>query len=494
MFSPVASISIELVLALAGILTLVLEMIGGVERRNLAWLALGGLLAAALVGLWTEVPIAMGDQTSFFGGALIVDRLALYFKYISLVVTALSILISIQYVEQESRYPGEFYSLVVFICLGMVLVASVGDLITLFVSLELISMPLYALAAYLKNDKRSSEAGLKFFLIGAVSSAFYLFGASLLWGLTGSTHLADFAASITTQGTSFALVTATVCIVAAFGFKIAVAPFHMWAPDVYQGSPTPVTAFLSTGPKAAGLVLIARFFLQGMTGNPPGLFRDQWVLLIMVLSLLSMVVGNLVAIPQSNIKRMMAFSGISHLGYMLIGIAAAGRAMGTDDAATGLSATLFYIFLYTLTTLGAWAVIILVGLATNSEEIRDFAGLSRRSPMLAFVLFIGMLSLAGAPPLSGFIGKFYLFTAAWEQHLYPLVIVGILASVTSLYYYLGVLRQAYFEPPATSEPIAVAAAYKPALVLCSIAILVVGLIPQFTQWTVGVARAFLPHL
>jgi NADH-quinone oxidoreductase subunit N len=305
-------------------------------------------------------------------------------------------------------------------------------------------------------------------------------------GSLGTIYVSEFPKAIAQQGQPPALYIGMLCMIAAFGFKIAAAPFHMWAPDVYQGAPTPTTAFLSTGPKVAGVAVLMRLLFTGFS-NPPGALqqlsvRPDWVLIISVLSLLSMTVGNLVAMHQTNIKRMMAFSGISHMGYILLGVAAA--------STRGVQAVMFYLYLYTLTALAGWAVIILYTVVTGSEEIRDFAGLSRRSPLMAFVLMLSLLSLAGLPPLSGFVGKFYLFTAAWDSGLSWLVLAGILNSVASLFYYMGALKVVYWQAPSTDDPVAVPIPTRIAMYVGLFAILVLGLFPMLSGWAFRVATVF----
>ncbi len=484
------AVCMEVTMVAVATVVLCLEIVGVKNKRILGMLALGGVVATAIIGILAIDAAWSGHQVP---GALILAPMAIYLKYLGLLITFITLLISMDYVETQTSYPGEFYALILYIAAGIMLMAAANELITLFVSLELVSMPMYALAAYLKSNRRSSEAGLKYFLLGAIASAFYLYGASMVYALLGTTRIDLFLPSMSLGlANSPALVLGVLCILTAFGFKIGAAPFHMWIPDVYEGSPTPVTAYLSTGSKVAGLAVVLRVLLQGFNTAQPGvLLRHEWVLVVMVLSLLSMVVGNLVAIPQKNIKRMLGYSGIAHMGYILIGVTATGVAGTGSD---GLSATLFYVFVYTMTNLAAWAIIILVSNVTRSEQIQDFAGLSKRAPILSLLLLLSMLSLAGVPPLAGFIGKFFLFTAAWQQHLYLLVVFGILASVVSLYYYLGVLRAAYFDAPTDPSPIPVSGGMKGALAITTLAIVVLGLVPAFTTWGVTTAQTFLTRL
>lgn len=481
--------SIELIVVATAILLLGLEAFGLRSRKLMTLVGALGLLGAAVSGLsiWDS-------HLTLFNGSYYIDNTALYIKELMLLITFMALLVSYDYSprsdgssSESPRHPGEFYALMMFVCVGMLFMASAGDLVTIFIALETTSMPLYVLAASLQYNQRSAEAGLKFFLLGALASAFYLFGASLLIGSLGTVYLGEFPAALAkTTGVSHAVFLGMLCVMAAFAFKIAAAPFHMWAPDVYQGAPTPVTAFLSTGPKVAGVAVLMRLLMGGLYVMRPEMsLRVDWVLVVSVLALLSMTVGNLVAMHQSNIKRMMAYSGIAHMGYILVGLAAA--------SPRGVSAILFYLFIYTLTNLGAWGVVIVYGRAVGSEEIKDFAGMSRRAPGLAALLLLAFLSLAGLPPLGGFIGKFYLFAAAWQSSLPWLVAVGIVNSVASLYYYLGVLKVVYFEPASSEEPIPLSSAFQVAYCISLLAIVAVGLVPQMTQWTLGVGASFLGH-
>lgn len=473
--------SMELIVTLAAIVMLGLEASGGVkDRRQIAWFGAAACVLAGLVGL-RNLSSAPGPM---FGGSYVIDVASIYFKELMLSITCLALLISTSYVEAKLRRTGEYYTLFMFVGLGTLLLASANDLITIYLALEMTSMPMYVLAASKRLDKASAEAGLKYFILGAFASAFYLFGASITMGTLGTIYVSEFPARLLALPQApQALFVGMLCLIAAFAFKIAAAPFHMWAPDVYEGAPTPTTAFLSTGPKVAGLAIIMRVLLTGFNVVRPDMFvKNDWVLIVSVLSLLSMTVGNLVAMHQTNIKRMLAFSGIAHMGYMLLGVAAA--------SVQGTAAVMFYLWLYTLASLGGWAVIIAFSVASGSEEIKDMAGLSRRSPWMAFVVMLGFLSLAGLPPLSGFVGKFYLFTAAWTSGLSWLVLAAIVNSVASLFYYMGVLKVIYWQAPVTDEPIAVPFGTQVAMAVGVFAAVVLGLFPPLSQWAFAVAKSF----
>lgn len=476
-------LSMELIVTLAAIVMLGLEASGAVkDRRQLAWFGVAACVVAGLTGLRNlQTP-----PGALFGGSYVIDSASVYFKELMLTITVLALLISTSYVEAEIPRSGEYYTLFMFVCLGMLCLASANDLITLFIAIEMTSMPMYVLAASLKHDKKSSEAGLKFFILGALASAFYLFGASFTMGSLGTLYINEFPARLLAlSAPPQALYVGLLCLIGAFAFKIAAAPFHMWAPDVYQGAPTPTTAFLSTGPKVAGMAALMRLLLTGFdVVRPDMLVKNDWMLILSVFSLLSMTVGNLVAMHQTNIKRMLAFSGIAHMGYMLLGVAAA--------SVKGASGVMFYLWLYTLASLGSWAVVIVFAVATKSEEIKDMAGLSRRSPWMAFVVMLSFLSLSGLPPLSGFVGKFYIFTAAWSSGLSWLVLAAIVNSVASLFYYMGVLKVMYWQAPTHDEPLAVPFGSQIAMAVSVFAATVLGLFPPMSQWALTVARSFFP--
>lgn len=474
----------ELLVTLGAIIMLGLEAWGLTDRKKLAWVGAGTCLLALLMNLRCY----HNASPALFGGAYMVDDAAVFLKTLMLAVTALALIIAPPCVSTQISRPGEYYTLFMFTGLGMLFLASANDLITIFLAIEMTSMPMYVLSASRKSNKRSAEAGLKFFVLGALASAFYLFGASLTMGTTGTIYVTEIAQKISSLNPApQALIVGMLCMLGAFAFKIAAAPFHMWAPDVYEGAPVSTTAFLSTGPKIGGMAVLLRVLTTGFSATAVGLnIKGDWMLVISVLSLLSMTVGNLIAMHQTNIKRMLAFSGIAHMGYMLVGVAAA--------SVKGTAAVLFYLWLYTLGSLGAWAVIITCCAATESEEIKDLAGLSRRSPALALTLLLAFLSLAGLPPLSGFVGKFYLFTAAWHTGLSWLVLAGIVNSVASLFYYMGVLKAVYWLEPTSDAPIAISAGVRVAMLVGLIAAVVLGLLPGLSSWATLVASTFHPSL
>lgn len=487
MLSTLVTMSFEVCLLVLALVILLMDAFGYPVKRNLGYLAALGILATGLLGshLW-------GVHTTLFGGMWILDPLAFFFKEVFLLLTFIVALVSLDYFEKKSRYQGEYYTILVLVCLGMTMLVSSAELVTLFVSLELISIPLYVLAGFLKHDLKSNEAGIKYFLLGAFASGIIVFGMSLIYGATGTTLLSDIAKRILELGAgsalgsnpmNLALLVGALFLVVGFGFKIAAAPFHMWAPDVYQGAPTPVTALISVGPKCAGIAIIARVFLGSLLHlQSSGAFQLDWRTALALLAVLSMTVGNLAALPQINMKRLLAYSGIAQIGYLLVGLAAA--------TPNGLTAVLFYVVVYALTNLGAFGVVILHATYTRSEEIDDYAGLAKRSPTMAFVLLLAFLSMAGAPPLAGFVGKFFLFTAAYQAGLWWLVIIAVINSVISLFYYLKVLRVCYFEEPTRQTPMVIPAPFRLSLGISILAIVFLGLLPAYFFLVDNISRSF----
>jgi len=425
----------EVVLSLVAMVILMLDFIVPKGRRDwLGYLSVLGVLLTLMV-LFPQ----WGATQSAFSGQYLIDPFALFFKIVFLASAGLIILMSIGYLRGEGADKGEFYALILFATLGMMLMASAVDLLILYIGLETMSISIFVLAGFLKRDRRSNEAALKFLLMGGFSSAIILYGMVMLYGLTGATGLKEIASALTADTLSNpALILAMVMLAAGFGFKIAAVPFHMYLPDVYEGAPTPVAALLSAASEIAGLVILLRVFLVAI----PGL-QDRWALLFYVVSLLTMTVGNVVAIAQSNIKRMLAYSSIAHIGYLLIGVVA-GRELG-------ISATLLYTVVYALMTLGAFAMVILLCVGeVKGERIDDFTGLAQRSPMAAAAMLILLLSLAGVPPTAGFVGKLYLFGAAIERGYILLALIAVVNSTISLFYYMKVAVAMYMRdlPPA----------------------------------------------
>jgi NADH-quinone oxidoreductase subunit N len=403
------------------------------DRRTLAWL---GSIALGVIGVvvWFNHP---GSLETFGGGVLIFDDFSKLFFVVFIGLGAMTVLGSARYV-MRSESPGEFYALLILSVVGAMGMAAAGELITAYISLELLSFSLYVLASHSWRDRRTNESGTKYILLGAVASAFLLFGISYLYGLTGTTHYGQLAETLGGLDMNPGLIVALTLVTAGLGFKIAAVPFHMWTPDVYEGAPIPVTAYLASASKAAGFALLLRLTVTAL--GPVIVFWD-WAFLLLAVS--SMVLGNTVAIMQSNIKRLMAYSSIGQVGYLLMGVAALGAAQATVPAAGVIVHTIGYA----ASTLLTFFVIQAVYSATGKEEVADYAGLAERSPFLAMALTAGLFSLAGFPFFVGFATKFYLFAAvatAGPRFLFT-VSLAILASLISLYYYLGIIRRMYME-------------------------------------------------
>ena len=392
----------------------------------------------------TQIDADFGTETVAF----VVDKFSLFFKFLIVAIVALVVLASSEYADKFQRFRAEYFALILFSASGMMLLASTVELISIYVSLELTSLPLAALAAFLRDDK-SAESGLKFLILSAISSAVLLYGMVLIYGFTGTTVLADIATQLGAIDLSAdeafganVLLFGVVLVIAGFGFKIASVPFQMWAPDVYEGAPTPITAFLSVASKAAGFAVILRVFYVAFDSEM--LSRD-WAAVFAVLAILSMSFGNLVAILQTNIKRMLAYSTVAHAGYLMVGLSAV--AARVPEAIAGPSGVLFYVSGYAATNLAAFAAIIAISNRVGSDRIDAFAGMSRRAPFLAGVLGFALVSLIGIPPTVGFMAKIYIFGAAVNANLEWLALAGVINSVISAYYYLRVIKVMYLQAP-----------------------------------------------
>jgi NADH-quinone oxidoreductase subunit N len=427
----------ELVLTAGALVLLIVDVLvpkrgSGGPLAGVTLLALGATAVSLVPFASTHVVVA--------GGLLAVDQFAFFFKILFLLAAAVTVLMSIPYLNVEgARSPGEYYFLILCAALGMMIMAGGIDLITIFIGLETMAVSFYILAGFIKPSQRSNEAAVKYFLLGAFSLGILLYGMSLMYGLSGTTKLRQMAPLLT--GGDPRLMLAVILVVAGVGFKIAAVPFHMWAPDVYEGAPTPITAFLSVGSKAASFAMLLRIFLEGL----PAMSGD-WRILFEVLSIVTMTVGNFAALTQSNVKRMLAYSSIAHAGYVLMGVVA-----GT---ARGVTAMLIYLLVYAFMQLGAFAVVVLLRRQdVVGDELKDFSGLHFRNPYAAFAMLIFMLSLGGIPPTAGFMGKFWLFGAAIEAGYYWLAVIGVLNSAVSLYYYIRIVVFMYVKSEsAGSEP------------------------------------------
>jgi NADH-quinone oxidoreductase subunit N len=427
----------ELVLTGGALVVLIADVLLPRGSKALGWIALLAIAAtAASLAPFTSTHVEVAH------GLLAVDRFALFFKVLFLGAAAITVLMSMKYIEIEGVSAGEYYFLVLCTTLGMMVMAGGIDLISIFIGLETMAVSFYILAGFIKPNQRSNEAAVKYFLLGAFSLGILLYGMSLMYGLSGTTNLRAMATAFVGQERDPRLILAVILVVAGVGFKIAAVPFHMWAPDVYEGAPTPVTAFLSVGSKAASFAMLLRIFLEGM----PSLSAD-WRVLFEVLAIVTMTVGNLAALTQSNIKRMLAYSSIAHAGYLLIGIVAAGAGYSR-----GVTATLVYLFIYAFMQLGAFAIVILMRRQdVIGDELKDLTGLYQRRPVAAFAMLLFMLSLGGIPPTAGFMGKFWLFGAAIEAGFVWLAVIGVLNSAISLYYYIRVVVFMYLKKDETGS-------------------------------------------
>jgi NADH-quinone oxidoreductase subunit N len=476
----------EIILVLVAFAALVLDLVLArrevtvtARMRMIGRVAGFGLIAAmaALVLGWDQEPVAL------LGGTLVTDRLTTVFKFVIAGLSFLTVLISIRY--DVGRHVGEYYAMLLFGTIGMMLLVSAEELIMIFVALELTSISLYVLTAFHKASLRSQEAAMKYFMFGGISSAFLLFGLSYVYGLTGVTALDDLNKVICQPGAirmSPLLAAGLLFIIVGFGFKVAVVPFHLWAPDAYEGAPTPVTALIATGSKVASFFVLLKLMMisfGGVAGSAFwGHFSSGWTMLLAIVATASMVLGNFAAIAQRNVKRLLAYSSIAHAGYILVGLVAATK--------MGATSVLFYLIVYALANLGAFGVIAaLVPQSGNAggEDMADFNGMARRAPFLSLLMLVFLLSLAGIPPLGGFFGKFYLFAAAVQRDpqqfgLLWLVIIGILTSAMSLYYYLIVLKHFYVEKPANASRIETPVYLNVTLALVAAGVIALGLFPQ----------------
>src|SRR5947207_2658991 len=420
----------ELVLAVGAMLLLMLGAYRG-EGTTRAITALSVVLLVATGVL--ELLLPAGKLTTF-GGSFIVDDFARFLKVLALIGSAATLILSSEFLSDPSRRIFEYAILVLLSTLGMMVLISAGDLIMLYLCLELMSLALYVVAASNRDNAKSVEAGLKYFVLGALSSGMLLYGASLIYGFTGTVSFAGVAAAAKTG--SVGLVFGLVFLLAGLCFKVSAVPFHMWTPDVYEGAPTPVTAFFASAPKVAAMAVFTRVALTAFPGITP-----QWQQVVVFVSIASMVLGSFAAIGQTNIKRLMAYSSIGHMGFALVGLAA-----GTAEGAQGV---LTYVTIYVTMTLGTFAIILAMkrnGVAV--ERLSDFAGLSRTNPLLAFFFAMLLFSLAGVPPLAGFFAKWYVFVAAIKANLFTLAVIGVLTSVVGAFYYLSIIKVMYFDEPA----------------------------------------------
>jgi NADH-quinone oxidoreductase subunit N len=494
--ASVIAILPEILMTILAVSVLILDLVWGKrQRQEIGYVAGFGLLAIAVIVWLVGAPPSSGKLSDqlLLGGMIRHDALAQIFRVMVMIAGGLSCLMSMGVDRIKSR--GDYYAILIVSVIGASLVSAAADLIMVFLALETLSITLYLLAGYLRDTDKSTEAGLKYFLFGAFASALSLYGLSLVYGFTGKTNIYELGTLISTGGlNSPPVLVALSLVLVGFGFKISAVPFHFWTPDVYEGAPTPVTSLLSTASKAASFALLLRFLLAVFP--PPDLlgavetvknYSRFWVELLAVLSVVSMVLGNLLALVQTNIKRLLAYSTIAHAGYILMGVAA----IATDRTGDGAAAVAFYLFIYVLTNTLAFAVVVLFTNATGSEEIKDLAGFSRRSPWLGLAMTLALLSLAGIPPAAGFVGKLLLFRAAVDAGLVWLALVGVVTVIISLYYYLVIVKVMYMEDSPTDAPVPVSAPYVWTLGITSAGVLLFGtiLIGPLLNWATQAAQA-----
>lgn len=467
-----ASILPEILILTIGLLVLIFEPFWkGEQKRNAGWLTAGGLFIAMIVSLLVGRP---AEPTETLGGMIRFDWLGFFLKMVFMFSAAATAMLLMDHEKAGKR--GEAYLLMLASLIGMNLMASSADLVMLYLSIETASIPLYILSGFLVDDERSTEAGFKYFLYGTLASTVMLYGFSLLFGFSGTTDLYAIAAALTSGKISVLLAFGVVTlVVVGLGFKVSIVPFHFWAPDVYEGAPTPVAGFLSTASKAAGFAVILRLFFVAFPQ-----YDGIWTMVFAVLSAVSMTVGNLLALPQTNIKRLLAYSSISHAGYAMIGAVAFSQ--------LGAASVVFYMAAYVATNLLAFGLVMAFSRVTGLEELKDYAGLSRRNPLMGLMMLAAFLSLAGMPPFGGFVAKVFVFAAGVQANYTWLVVVGIINSIIGVYYYLNVLKFVYlYRLPGEDEekhPVPLTQSYMIALVVLVLGVIVLGtLFTPFFNWS-----------
>lgn len=465
-----APIMPEIILSAVAMVVLLLNVfVPGEQKGYLGMLSLAGILVTGifLVQGWNQPQ----DVQMGFAGSVQQDNFAIFFKGIFLLTAALTVLISDQYLQREECNQGEIYPLILFATVGMMFMADGTDLMTIFLGLEVLSVSLYVLAGFNRASVKSNEAGLKYFLLGAFSTGFLLYGMALTYGATGTTKVSSISSYVIQNGLAGANVyflAGMLLMGVGFSFKIAAAPFHMWTPDVYEGAPTPMTAFMSAGPKAAGFAAFLRVFIVAFP-----LLKADWTGLLWILAVLTMTVGNIIALSQDNIKRMLAYSSIAHAGYALVGFTA-----GNEEGVAGI---MFYMLSYAFMNIGAFAIIILTGRKGEANlNVSDYAGFGFKHPVLGVAMSLFLFSLAGMPPTAGFIGKFYLFSGAIKAGYIWLAIIGVLNSAASVYYYLRVMVYMYMKNPVEEfDWLRVTPSFMLCIAVSAAGVLLPGIVPSF---------------
>jgi NADH-quinone oxidoreductase subunit N len=500
----------EIILSVTGVLVMLIDAFA--RRRAQRWLtgavSLAGVAAAgvAVIGLWDSARAA--TEPAAFGGMIVLDPMRLSFTLVFLVVAALTLLVSMIWVEWEGLPAGEFHTLLLFATVGMMLMASGNDLVILFLGLEILSIATYVMAGFRRTDLRSNESSLKYFILGSFSSAFLLFGIALIYGATakvipaapslgaasaaqqimaGTTNISEIAERLDDSLYPPLLFAGAALMLIGFGFKIASAPFHVWTPDVYEGAPTPVTAFMAAGPKAAGFAAFMRVFLfafpfvaaAGASHGASAQLHDSWISAMWVLAVMTMTVGNVVALVQTNVKRMLAYSSIAHAGYALVGFVAAGAAQNEERMHSAVAAVVFYLLVYAVMNLGAFAVVTVVARSGDRRtDVEDYRGIGFQSPALSLTLSLFLLSLLGVPLTAGFMGKVVVFSAALGEGYRWLVVIGVLNTAISVYYYLRLIVVMFFRERTTEwRAPRIPASVAVVLVLTVIGVLFLGIFP-----------------
>ena len=457
----IGAITPELELVAFGMFLLIFDLLIP-DKRKLGLIALAGI---AISGLFLFR--LRNTDFSAYGGVLALDPFSIFFKSIFLIAAALSIAISLKYLDIERENHGEYYALILFATMGMMFMAGAVDLVTLYIGLETMAIATYVLVGFLRSNQRSNEASMKYFLLGAFSSGILLYGMSLLYGLSGSTRFVDIAEALSRRPLADPIsMMAMITLSAGMFFKVAAVPFHQWTPDAYEGAPTSITAFMSVAVKAASFAMMVRIFMVAIYP-----LRPQWLPIMAAVSVMTMTIGNIAAITQSNVKRMLAYSSISHAGYILIGFIA-----GND---TGLTAVPLYLFIYTFTNLGAWAVIVALRRKdVIGEQIDDMAGLFFRHPAGAVLMLIFLLSLAGIPPTAGFIGKYYLFAAAIQTGHNTLAVIAVLNAAISIYFYFRIVVSMFMREATEKTGLVYAPGLTMTLAIATLFTLLIGVYPD----------------
>jgi NADH-quinone oxidoreductase subunit N len=467
-----------IILSAFGIVIMVAEpFVSRLRESRLGWLGLIGVIAA----LFALFPMA-DNRGQWYSNLWIVDDYNVFFHVVFLLVAALTILTSLDFLSRERMNHAEYYALLLFATAGMLMMSGSNELMMVFIGLEVLSIATYVLAGFRRTDLKSNESALKYFLLGSFSSAFFLYGVALIFGATGSTNLIGIAEAMRSADIQISLVyLAAALMLIALCFKVAVAPFHIWTPDVYEGAPTPITGFMSVGPKAAGFAVLLRVFMTAFPG-----IQDRWLTIIWMIAALTMILGNVIAVTQTNIKRMLAYSSIAHAGYIAVAFASGSQ--------RGISAALFYTLAYTVTNLGAFAIVTILSRSEDKlTNISDYAGLAAKRPGLAALLSLFLLSLAGVPGTAGFAGKFFIFRSAVESGLLWLTVIGVITTVVSFYYYLYVIVQMYMRDPTEDfADLRIAGSLKLALFITAVGVLYLGILPtRILEWSASAALTAL---